>query len=462
VQKLIAKYGTAAHLAILAVAPLFLFPFFDDTEIAVVLLWLSLPALVWVILEPSIRAGEMLHQARHRVMKSVCSDPFFWTLLFLAILSGVRALNSGIALVYDAETAKWGLSPSILPIFPGCVGDNGWLPFAALVGGTVLIQGCRHSLGRSARMAFLLLSSALAGLAAILSILTGSFGNGVVRETIACSMMSSFYVGVAFFLHLLGGTVALFAAFDQKWNLIMPLFVLSIGGTAAAGFLFSPVVVTLVFAVAEVALLFYVFVCSAKALAAAGEFKLLVVIGIALALGGLLVMVLEPEAVQDRVASFKALEFLPASFVTVREALSGVALRSWLSNLWIGTGLGSFPLAFRFSATPEDWRLVRAGAQAVPNGWWLLLAERGIVGAAFLGLLTGFLFFTYVRRMIGWFGSWTYVHPSCLLGPLALAALAVTGLYGCALFRADVIMPTVALLSVSANSFPRAKRRENG
>jgi len=462
VQKLIAKYGTAAHLALLAVAPLFLFPFFGERGIATVLLWLSLPAAAWTILEPSLRNGEMLHQARNRVMRAILGDPLFWTSLFLVLLTGLRALNAGIALVYDAEAAKWNMSSAALPLLPGCVQSAGDLPFAAMLAATVLMQGCRHSLGRSARMAFLLISSSLAGLSGVMAICSGALGNPVVREAISCSVTASFYVGVSFFLFLLGGTTALFAAFEHRWNLTVPLFAFSVGGTAAAGFLFSPVIVSLVFAFAELLLLAYVVFCSVKMMPASSEFKLLVVFGLAFALGGLLVMALEPTASMARVAAFNDLEFLPPSLVVVRDSLSGVALRSWLANLWLGTGVGSFPVSFRFYATPADWQLVRVGVHAVPNGWWQLLAERGIVGTLIVGLPVGFLSFTYVRRLIAWIGMLTYPHPACCLGPIVVAVLAVTGLYGCALFRADVTVIAVALLALSANSFPLGKRKDNG
>jgi len=197
-------------------------------------------------------------------------------------------------------------------------------------------------------------------------------------------------------------------------------------------------------------------------LATAGDFKLLVVLVFSLTLGGLLAMATCPKTTAERLAAFQALEFLPGSLVSVRGVLSGVALRSWLSNLWLGTGLGSFPFAFRFFATPEDWQLVRAGVQAVPNGWIFLLAERGIVGALIVGLPAAFLLFTYIRRLVGWVASRTFCHPACCLGPLVLATLVVTGLYGCSLLRADVMVLALAFLAVSANSFPRIKRKNNG
>lgn len=449
-------------MAILAVAPLILFPFLAEESMSVVLLWLSFPVLSWVVLEPSVRSGETLRDARRRVAKAICTDPFFWVSLFLVLLTGVRALNGGVALVYDAESAAWSLAPSVLAFLPGCVKGAGFLPFAGCVSGMVLVLGCRHALGAAARIAFLLASSFLAGLAAVLVLFADSAGDAAVRAAIARSEEMSFFYGAGFFLHLMGGTAALVAAFERGWNRTIPLFALSIGGTAAAAFVFSPAILACAFLVAEVLLLAYVIVYSAAALETAGKFRLLVVSVLSFALGGLLVMALKPSAATVRATALVQLDFLPESFVTLRDILSGVAVRSWFGNLWLGTGVGSFPLAFRFFATPEDWQVVRVGAQTVPNGWLFLLAERGIVGVLIIGLPVYFLLFTYVRRLIGWVASGTYCHPSCWLGPLALVALSVAGVYGCAHLRTDVMIMAMALLAVSANAFPRTKRKDNG
>jgi len=338
----------------------------------------------------------------------------------------------------------------------------GFLPFATLVAGTVLMQGCRHSLGRSARMAFLFVTVTLAGLAAGIVLLAGHGGNEVVRKAMSCPATASFFVGTAFYLHLLGGIVALTAAFEHRWRFVIPVFLFSIGGTTAAGFLLSSVFVSFVFIVAEVLLLVYVFVYSVNVLPKEGKFKLLVVLLISVSLGALLMMALEPSVTTERLEAIGVWSLLPDSMVAVRNVLSDVALRSWFSNLWLGTGLGSFPLAFRFEASPADWQVVRAGAQAVPNGWLLLLAERGIVGVLIVGLPVGFLAYIYVRRLFGWVFTRTYCHPACCLGPLVLAALAVSGVYSCSFLRADVIIMALAALSVSANSFPRTKRKSNG
>ena len=171
VQRFIAKYGLAAHLALLAVAPLFLFPFFADGIVTETLLWLSLVSALWMVFEPSMRAGESLSDSRHRVARAILRDPLFWILLVMVAFSGFRALNTGIALSYNAETSAWYVSDQAFPLLPGSVKGSGGLSFSATVAFSVLLQAGRHSLGRAARQFFLLVSSSLAGLAAVICLL---------------------------------------------------------------------------------------------------------------------------------------------------------------------------------------------------------------------------------------------------------------------------------------------------
>ena len=181
-QKAISKYGLAAHLALLAVAPLFLFPFCGAVWTARVLLWLSFLAFVWTLVEPSRRQGEMLHDARLRVFLSVFRDPLFWFSLFLSLVAFVRWLNGGVAMAYDAENAVWSLHAPALAFLPGSVSGSGYLPFAATLAATVLMQGCRHALGRSARGAFLFIASFLAGVASVSAIVAAAGGMKVAKH----------------------------------------------------------------------------------------------------------------------------------------------------------------------------------------------------------------------------------------------------------------------------------------
>lgn len=458
-QKLVAKYGLAAHLALLAVAPLVLFPYLDGKAMATVMLWLSAFAGVWLLLEPSVRSGEHLRRARMRVLHGIARDPLFWASVAVVAFAGLRALNAGVGLGYDAELSVWKMQPPDFPILPGSVGDAGFLPFAVSVAGMVLMQGCRHSMGRASRMAFWLLSSALTGLGAAVAIVAAHFGCEGAGAMMAVSDSAFTFLGLACGFHLLSGTVALETAFENRWNAAMLLLPLSVGGTGAGLFCFSPTFVTLAFAGAELVVLAYSFFYACRRLPSAGEFKLLVVCGVSFALGGLLVMMLTPAPLmQERLAAFAERTFFAERFWKLREVLSAIAFKSWVSHLWTGTGLASFSLDFRFNARPEDWMLLPRGIASLPSGWWLILAERGVVGAVMFVLPFGFLLFTYGRRLALWISDMSVPHPACVVAPVALALFVASGFVDCSLTRADVILVMVSLLAVSAAAFPRRKK----
>lgn len=462
-QTAIAKYGLAAHLALLAVAPLFLFPFCGAPAIASVLLWLSLAGVWWILMEPSLRGGEMLHDARRRVWRAVGRDPLFWTLLVVVAITGVRALNTGIAMAYDFETRAWSVSSPALPIMPGSHGDAGVLPFAAAVALGVVVTGCRHALGRSARMAFLLVSSSLSGVAASLLILLASRGDAVVNAAIACGPSWLHYPGVSFALFLLCGTVALYGAFERGWNAAVLLVVFAVGGNAAGLFAFAPAFDAVVFAGVAVVLFFVVFASACRSLRGSGEFRMLVVFSIALVLGALLVVAVLPDkVVAAKTAPIVAMDLLPADLLDRRRVLSSAAFKSWVLHPWAGVGMGAFQFNLRFSVAASDWSFVPRGIAAVPNGWWQLLVERGIVGVVAVALPFGFLLFTYFRRAAGCVRARRLPGPTVLVAPLAIAALAATAFFDCSLLRADVLVIAGAILAVSAKSFPKEKIRDNG
>ena len=462
-QKLIAKYGLAAHLAFLAVAPLVLFPFFGESVIATVLLWLSVPAALWTVLEPSVRNGEMLHNARRRVAHAIFFDPLFWLSLVLVAFAGLRALNTGIAFCYNAETTTWYVSTAAFSIFPGVVGTAGYLQFASAVAFLVLVQACRHSIGRSARMVFLLLTAAFAGMASMLLLVLIYMGHASALAFLPAAESTSFsYLGLVFGLDLVGAFVALCAMFEYGWGKSFPLVVIGIAGTSAGVFAFAPPYMSLGLFVAALVCLAYAFFFVYWRIRSSSELKLLVLAGIALTLGGLLIALLLPSGfLTERLAAFRKFKMFPDGYWMLRGTLSEAAFKSWMSHLWIGTGIDSFPLDFRFNATPETWTLLPRGAKALANGWWFLLAERGIVGCVLLVLPFVFLQVTYVRRLI--MGErWSLPHPVCLVLPLVLVLFVASAFLDCSSFRAEVLMTMGALAAVSAAGFKRRKRGQNG
>lgn len=462
-QKLIAKYGLAAHLALLAVAPLFLFPFCSPERIATVQLWLSLYAFVWTLLSPSVRHRELPHQARYRVTRSVARDPLFWTLIALSIISGVRALNQGVALAYDAENMTWKIADAALSFWPASAGSAGYPSFVAVVTLLVLLTAVRHALGRSARYAVFLLSSILAGLAACIALMAYHYELPSVRAAVQCGLTLMSYVGLAFAIHFLGSIVALTAAFERKWNRIMPFFALAIGGTAAGAFAFSPVRVIALGLLAGVLVLAYAFAYARQVLRTAGEFRYLVVFVLSLVLGGLLVYAILPSSeVAVRLQVLVDRVFWDEGFLKLRGILSDIAQKAWMGSPWFGTGIGSFSLDIRFHALASDWSVIPHGTATVPNGFLFLLAERGIIGVLVFALPFCFLVFTFVRRALAGFLVKAWPHPTCWVGPVALAMTVVAALFDASLLRMDVEVALCAALALSAGGFHRVERESHG
>lgn len=461
-QKVIAKYGLAAHLAILAVAPLFLFPFFGDESIAVTLLWLSLPATVWAFMQPSVRRGEMLHNARARVVSNVVRDPLFWVLLVAVVFCGLRALNSGVKIVYDAEISKWFVASPAFTLLPASSGDAGFLPFAGSLATMVLIIACRHALGRSARQAYFLVASAMAGAAAALALFMANMGSPAAAVAVKCPYMELSFVGVAFAVHAVCGVVATVSAIESKWNRVIPLLILSVGCTAAGAFAFAPSYVSGIFLIAWLVTFGYSFFYALCILRGAAEFKMLIVLVVSLLGGWVLVAMTVPSSVMSsRVDAFIGRAFFPEWYDAARNAASALALKAWMSNPWTGTGVGSFGLDIRFNASPADWAVLPRGLVAPPFGWLKLLTERGIAGAAMVALPLILMVVTYVARLVGWLFLRMAPQPGCWVAPAVVLAVVATGFFDCSYLRVDVLMAVAAVLALSASTFPKAGKGES-
>ena len=463
-QRFIAKYGLAAHLALLAVAPLFLFPFFADGIVTMMLLWLSLLSALWMVLEPSMRAGEGLSDSRRRVARAILRDPLFWILLAVIAFSGFRALNTGIALSYNAETAAWYVSDQVFPLLPGSVEGSGGLPFSAAVAFSVLVMSGRHSLGRAARQFFLLVSSSLAGLAAVIYLLLLRLGaSGWMRTLLPSSNgFDCSFAGFVFGLYLIAGLIALAAVFEQNWDKALAPAVLGIGGTLAGVVAFTPSYLSMVLVAVSLLTLVYIFIFSSRAFQSAGLFRIVLFSIIALMLGGLFVAVVLPGGVwAERLLQLSEYKLFPDRFWKVREELSAIAFKSWISRLWLGTGVSSFPLDFRIHAQAFDWELLPRGVTMVANSWWLLLAERGVVGLMLFALPFAFLLFTYIRRLIGGISGWELPPPACIVAPLVLLLFVAAAFVDCSPLRVEVLLVTGSLMAISAASFPRLRREKN-
>lgn len=474
-HKAISKYGLAAHLALLAVAPLFLFPFCGDVWTARAVIWLSLIAAGWTVLEPSRRADETLHDARFRVASSIALDPLFWFSLVLVMLAAIRWLNGGIEMVYDAEKSVWSLSEARVPFLPTGTEGSGYLPFAAVLGVAVLMQAGRHALGKSARVCFLFVAAFLAGVAAVVAALACVFGNPVALEYAACSTVDATYPGVAFGLCFMGSMVAVAGAFERKWNRAMPLLAIAVGGTAVGLYLFSPDMVIVVHAACAVVVVACALAYAHLRMGGLVVPKCLAFLLVAAIPPVLFVMGVVPEGIKaQKLVCFFGEEgagLVPNGFFELRSALSGIAEKVWKESPWLGTGLATFGLDIRFNASETDWAVFASNQTGALNGWMQMLAERGIAGVVFFVAPLLFLLWTYVSRAFcavadifaksrHGFGALVF-HPVCALGPVAVAAVAACGFYDHSFWRSETMMLVAAIFAMAGSAFPAPKKSDD-
>ncbi len=452
-QKLIAKYGLAAHLALLAVAP----QFFSLSAAC----WLAALTACWLFLEPSRLGQESLSAARQRVLRSVLSDPLFWIMMLLTLVAAVRMSNGGVGQLYDAESGMWVMRGAAVDLLPGCVYGGGRMEFAACLVILVVLQGCRHALGRGARCAFLLGFSAISGVAAAAECVRASMGDRAVLAAMDCSFSNPSYSGVYYGIALLAGISAFSAGLQRGWYRSLFLFVFAVAGNAAGLFAFSPAVVTLVFVSAAFLLVVYsaawnyVTSNSGEALV-----FLIGVVGFLVAAAGLVMAAVPSGGIAAKLAPFFGeAGFLPKDFFPVHDLLSRLSLDMWSAHPWLGAGLGSFADGVRFIASSEDLAAIPA-QQSAPFGLhWLVLAERGSIGAFLVLAPLAVLAASYVRRAVSGVAA-GFPPPSCFAGFLVLPAAVLESLAGVSLLAPGAITAFMLLFSVAASSF--AKVKSNG
>lgn len=442
----LSRYGLAAHLAIVAVAPLFLPP--------IASLWLAGLAFLWLLLEPSRIGGESLYEARSRVLRTATHDPLFWVLLFLVLVAGTRALNVGIDRAYDAESGVWELAAAPSPILPGCVDGFGLPLFSLAVCAWVVLTGCRHAIGRSARFGFLLIASFLAAVGVYVWAVLLAKGDGSAYHLAQTSMEDPSFLGSACGVYLGFGVLALIASFELKWFSAMPLVILAIAGNAAGVFLFAPPLVTIVFLGVAMALFFAGFAFLRIRLGNPAEYKYLVVFGISLAIALLVVLGVVPRELESaKIAPYlDDASFLPDGYNAARNVLADVSRRAWMGNPWLGNGLGSFSLSLSFLATSADWAVVSPCQLAPLNGYWFVLAERGVMGAFMLAVPLVLILITYVGRLVCGIRL-GMPHPLILLGPLMLLAAGFEMWGAVSFMSAGALLPLAAALVLSPHGF---------
>lgn len=401
---------------------------------------------VWLLMEPSRKNGEMLHDARTRVARQLLRDPLFWFFVVLAVFSALVSLNSGMVRTFDAPQGKWIVTEAPCGFFPGCAQGCGFLPFAMVVALCVVVEGCRLALGKSARIAFAAVYAIAAGFCGIAAACFGFHSESEV-----------FSPGISFGFALLASVVASAGIYECKWQKYLLLFAVAVGGCAVGLFCFSTPTVLLSFLALTLLFIIGSIVHLSLFWGGAEVAKFLVIIAVAAIIPALLATCVIPsEVAEAHSAVFLSLDTFPdclfsEGFWDRRAALSGFAASFWRDEMWTGCGAGVFPLKLWISGGTA-----KGLSSAAPlNGWSLLLSERGILGAVSLAVPFLMMLYSLVHRayIAIRFGKAVF-FPLLALGVLAPVATAALGFVDPSVMRPDVILATFALFALAASSLP--------
>ena len=434
------------------------------------MMWMSAVGALWLLLEPSRRSDEMLHEARIRVSGALVRDPLLWIFLGLVVFAGLRALNGGIVRIYDPGLGKWLVDGPSCSFWPGGVDGSRLMPFSTVLALAVAIEGCRVALGKSARIAFAATVSIAAAAAAIAAVVACGFGcESALRaaglEAGSWSLTASSdrlisSTGCAYGVCVLAGVVALAGLFECKWNKFLLLFAVGLGGAEAGLFFFSSPAELLLFTV--LALLFVIgsAVYLGLTLRSADVFKFIAMILISLLVPVMLAVCIAPSdmvqahgAFVMNMADFPG-NLFPEGFWERRSALSGFAADFWREAPWKGTGIGAFPIRLWLAGASVSG----VSSHSTLNGWWALLSERGLLGALALTVPLGFMCYSLVRRAILAFGRHVFL-PLVALGVVGLLATAAAGFVETSMLRADLMLVVGAFFALAASSFPVPRRK---
>ena len=405
-HRLITKYGLATHLALLASLPLALLPFLSERHLGLTILWLSALAGLWLVLEPSILAGEHLSTARARVRHDMVRDPLFWFFFFTVAFAGVRWLNSGIGMHYDPEEGVWTVAKPFMEVLPASLGDSGFLPFSVTVGLGVLVQGVLHGLGLSARVSFGIVTGFVLGVAGIACATFACLEWAPFLQHAQAGLMAGPFYGSFFGLILLMSLMSGIQAESRKWTAARLPFCVAIAGNLAGLIFFAPPALSMCY------------------------------------------------------VAFAALTTL-VSFIYLSRGGS-------MGGVWSGVGVGAFNLHAKFLAEKADWYVLAPNVSSALNSYWTILAERGILGSLLLASAAVLFLFAWVKNLVQAV-IYLHTRddadiflfacaPIAWVLPAVLALFCAEALFTPVLSCSVTLFAVSALLALSAASFPRAPR----
>lgn len=466
----VSKYGLATHLALAAALPAALAQFLAPEALACVTLWVSAFAFIWLLVEPSVMSGETVSSARRRVIRGIIRDPFSWFLAVVTVIAFSRWLNSGVRLVFDAEVASWSVKEPVVPFLPASNGNAALLPLALAVVSCPVVLGLKHALGRNGRLWFGVMSGAISSTGALAAVICAGLGIQPFAGAAVSSFGAESFPGAMYALFLAIAVVCGVESEERGMTKSRLVFAWAVAGNAVGAYVFLPTILSISYlAIAGLLSLIAFFMCNCRAgVAATARAASMFFFGVIAAM--FIFMVLPTDDIQA--AKIKDLEVekaFPPALADRNEALRRIANAMWIQQPWTGVGIGAFSLHAPFCAAKEDWAVLPAEPKNGSNGYFTLLAERGIVGGLIWIIGIGFLCWFWIARLVGAFlwqkgqdeGRSFLRNISAVVwaGPIVLCECAVDAWFSSGYPLTPLYLCVVAAMPLAGASFPKVKRK---
>ncbi len=466
----VSKYGLSTHLALAAALPAALAQFVSASALACAMLWVSFLAFIWILVEPSVFAGETVSGARWRVVHGILRDPLAWFLALAVGFAFCRWLNSDVKMAFDAETASWAVKDPAVTFLPASSGDAGFLPFALMLAAMSVILGVKHALGRNARLWFGIFAGAVSSVGALCAVISAGLDVQPFKSAALASFGATSFAGSMYALFLPIAVACGIEAEERGMTKARLVFALSVAGNAVGAYVFLPPILSIPYLsisalIAVIALALAKQRANAAAMARAAS---MLFFGIIAAV--FVFMVLPTSDIQAKMVEGLELEkaFTPA-LSDRNEALRRVAKTIWLGHPWSGIGVGAFGLQAPFCAVKDDWTVLPPEPKDGSNGYFTLIAERGIVGGLmWLGGIA-FLCWFWCARLVGAFRWQKAQDEGCSFvlnmpavawaGPFVLVACAADAWFSSGFPLTPLAACVVAAMPLAAASFPKVKRK---
>ena len=469
----VSKYGLATHLALAAALPAALAQFVSAGALACTMLWVALMAFIWTLMEPSVFAGETVSAARWRVVRGMLRDPLAWFLALAVGFAFCRWLNSDVKLAFDAEAASWAVKEPSVTFLPASSGDAGFLPFALTLVAMPVILGVKHALGRNARLWFGIFAGAVSAVGALTAVIYAGLDVQPFKASALASFGATSFAGSMYALFLPVTVACGIEAEERGMTKARLVFAFAVAGNAIGAYVFLPPILSIPYLslsaiVAAIALVLAKQRANAASMARAASMLLFGVIAAVFVF-----MVLPSDDIQGR--KVEGLEFEKAFTPALsdrNDALRRVSKTMWIGHPWAGVGVGAFGLQAPFCAVKDDWTVLPPEPKDGSNGYFTLIAERGIVGGVmWLGGIA-FLCWFWCARLVGAFlwqkaqdegRSFVLNMPAVAwAGPLVLVACAADAWFSSGFPLTPLATCVVAAMPLAAASFPKVKRKTGG